>query len=222
MVPNHLSIRRKEGKMVKGEAGKAAAGESASGKTKSTVGKGTVGKGKSGEAKAPAALATASAPAASPAGEMLAEGDTAPAFALPDDRGTTVSLASFAGKTLVLYFYPKDDTSGCTKEAIDLEALRSDLEAKGARILGASPDSVASHAKFKTKHNLGFTLVSDEAKAMLAAYGVWVEKSMYGRKYMGVERTTFLIGPDGRIAKVWRKVKVPGHAAAVLAAVEAL
>ncbi len=204
--------------MVKGEAGKAAAGESAAVKSKPKP-KSTAGKVKSGEAEAPAAAD--SAPAASPAGKTLAEGDTAPAFALPDDRGSTISLASFAGRKLVLYFYPKDDTSGCTKEAIDLEALRAELDAKGASILGASPDSVASHAKFKAKHNLGFGLVSDEAKAMLATYGVWVEKSMYGRKYMGVERTTFLIGPDGRIAKIWRKVKVPGHATAVLAAVEA-
>jgi peroxiredoxin Q/BCP len=197
--------------MVKGEAGKAAASRAASGKSKPATGKaeGSAVKG------APAAAPT-------PAAEMLAEGDKAPEFALPDDHGGTASLASFAGKKLVLYFYPKDDTSGCTKEAIELEALRTTFETKGAVILGASPDSVASHAKFKAKHNLGFQLASDEAKAMLTAYGVWVEKSMYGRKYMGVERTTFLIGPDGRIARIWRKVKVPGHAAAVLAAVEAL
>lgn len=196
--------------MVKGEADKAAASQATAAKSKTAA-----GKGKSAEVKPPAATVP-------PTGKTLAEGDQAPAFALPDDSGGTVSLASFKGKKLVLYFYPKDDTSGCTKEAIDLEALRPELEAKGAAILGASPDSIASHTKFKAKHNLGFTLASDEAKAMLATYGVWVEKSMYGRKYMGVERTTFLIGPDGRIAKIWRKVKVPGHAAAVLAAVEAL
>ncbi len=155
-------------------------------------------------------------------GKKLAAGEKAPDFALPDDIGGKVSLASFAGKKLVLYFYPKDDTSGCTKEAIDFNGLRADFEKAGAAILGASPDSAASHAKFKAKHGLDLALASDEAKTMVEAYGVWVEKSMYGRKYFGVERTTFLIGPDGKIAKIWNKVKVPGHAAAVLAAVQAL
>ncbi len=155
-------------------------------------------------------------------GKKLAAGDKAPDFALPDDAGGQVSLASFAGKKLVLYFYPKDDTSGCTKEAIDFNALQPEFKKAGATILGASPDSAASHAKFKTKHGLDLALASDELKTMLEAYGVWVEKSMYGRKYFGVERTTFLIGPDGRIAKAWNKVKVPGHAAAVLEAVKAL
>jgi peroxiredoxin Q/BCP len=149
-------------------------------------------------------------------------GHKAPSFELPDDAGGKVSLASFAGKKLVLYFYPKDDTSGCTKEAIDFSGLRREFEKAGAAVLGVSPDPVASHAKFKAKHKLELALASDETKAMLEAYGVWAEKSMYGRKYMGVERTTFLIGEDGKIAQVWRKVKVPGHAAAVLAAVKAL
>jgi len=155
-------------------------------------------------------------------GKKLAPGDKAPDFALPDDAGGKVSLASFAGKKLALYFYPKDDTSGCTKEAIDFNGLKAEFEKAGAAILGASPDSAASHAKFKAKHNLDLSLASDESKAMLEAYGVWVEKSMYGRKYFGVERTTLLIGPDGKIAKIWNKVKVPGHAAAVLAEVKAL
>jgi peroxiredoxin Q/BCP len=181
------------------------------GKVKPEPGKSAASDGTAGKPEPAAATA-----------RPLAEGDYAPSFTLPCDSGGSVTLVSFAGTKLVLYFYPKDDTSGCTKEAIDLEALRAAFTAKGAAILGASPDSVASHAKFKAKHNLGFTLVSDETKAMLAAYGVWVEKSMYGRKYMGVERTTFLIGPDGRIAKIWRKVKVPGHAGEVLSAVEAL
>ncbi len=155
-------------------------------------------------------------------GKKLSPGDKAPDFDLPDDTGATISLASFAGKNLVLYFYPKDDTSGCTQEAIDLSGLRSDFKKAGAAILGVSPDSVASHVKFKTKHKLEIALASDEMKKMLTAYGVWVEKSMYGRKYMGVERTTFLIGKDRKIAAVWNKVKVAGHAAAVLAAVKAL
>ncbi|WP_284177062.1 peroxiredoxin [Rhabdaerophilum sp. SD176] len=152
----------------------------------------------------------------------LQAGDRAPEFSLPGDGGSTLSLATAAGRKLVLYFYPKDDTSGCTMEAKDFNALRAEFAAAGTEIIGVSPDSAASHDKFKKKYELGFALASDESKAMLEAYGVWVEKSMYGRKYMGVERTTFLIGPDGRIAKVWSKVKVPGHAAEVLAAAKAL
>ena len=154
--------------------------------------------------------------------KKLGPGDKAPDFELPGDAGTKISLASFAGKKLVLYFYPKDDTSGCTKEAIDFNGLRGEFKKAGAAILGVSPDPVASHARFKAKHKLEFALASDESKAMLEAYGVWVEKSMYGRKYMGVERTTFLIGKDGQIAMIWGNVKVPGHAEAVLAAVKAL
>jgi len=152
----------------------------------------------------------------------LEAGEAAPDFHLPDDQGKTLSLENFAGKKLVLYFYPKDDTSGCTKEAIAFDGLKQEFVAAGASILGVSPDSVASHLKFKTKHKLDLALGSDETKAMLETYGVWVEKAMYGRKYMGVERTTFLIGPDGKIAKIWRKVKVPGHAEAVLAEAKAM
>jgi peroxiredoxin Q/BCP len=150
------------------------------------------------------------------------QGDKAPDFTLPVDGGGSVSLQGFKGRKLVLYFYPKDDTSGCTQEAIDFNRLKKEFETAGAAILGASPDSAASHAKFKVKHGLDIALASDEAKAMLEAYGVWVEKSMYGRKYMGVERTTFLIDRAGVIAQVWNKVKVPGHAEAVLAAARAL
>jgi thioredoxin-dependent peroxiredoxin len=155
-------------------------------------------------------------------GKKLVPGDMAPNFALPDDAGAGISLAGFAGRKLVLYFYPKDDTSGCTKEAIEFNGLRGEFKKAGAEILGVSPDPVASHAKFKAKHNLKLALASDESKAMLEAYGVWVEKRMYGRKYMGIERTTFVIGRDGKIAAVWNQVKVPGHAEAVLAAVKAL
>lgn len=152
----------------------------------------------------------------------LAFGDTAPDFDLPDDAGGKVSLASFRDQLLVLYFYPKDDTSGCTREAIDFNALRGEFQKAGAAILGVSADSVASHERFKAKHKLELALGSDDSKTMLAAYGVWVEKSMYGRKYMGIERTTFLIGKDGKILAAWNKVKVPGHAAEVFAAVKAL
>jgi thioredoxin-dependent peroxiredoxin len=152
----------------------------------------------------------------------LEPGAKAPPFELPADGGARVSLASLKGKAVVLYFYPKDDTSGCTQEAIEFNGLRTDFEKAGAVVLGVSPDPVKMHDKFKAKYGLEFGLLSDETKEMLGAYGVWVEKSMYGRKYMGVERTTFLIDRDGQIARVWNKVKVPGHAAEVLAAVKAL
>jgi thioredoxin-dependent peroxiredoxin len=149
-------------------------------------------------------------------------GDAAPDFSLPADGGGSVSLATFTGKALCLYFYPKDDTSGCTKEAIAFNGLKSQFEAANAAIVGVSADSVASHDKFKKKYGLNFPLASDEAKDMLAAYGVWVSKSMYGRQYMGIERTTVLIDKAGKVAQVWSKVKVPGHAEEVLAAAQNL
>lgn len=152
----------------------------------------------------------------------LGEGMAAPQFTLPRDGGGTVSLSDFAGKKTVLYFYPKDDTSGCTVEAIDFTALRDEFAKAGTVVIGMSPDSAAKHDKFIAKHDLGVILAADEEKTALEAYGVWQEKSMYGKKYMGVERSTFLIGPDGKIAKVWRKVKVPGHAGEVLEAAKAL
>jgi peroxiredoxin Q/BCP len=152
----------------------------------------------------------------------LEAGMPAPDFALPRDGGGTLSLSDLRGKPAVLYFYPKDDTSGCTREAIDFSALRGEFDAAGALVVGVSPDSAKKHDKFKEKHQLTVDLVSDEEKTTLQAYGVWVEKSMYGRKYMGVERTTVLIGPDGVIVRVWPKVKVPGHAQDVLEAVKAL
>ena len=152
----------------------------------------------------------------------LAEGDPAPAFALPRDGGETVSLAGLNGKAVALFFYPKDDTSGCTKEAIAFTALLDAFEAAGCVVLGLSRDDVAKHEKFREKHGLGMALLSDEAGATCEAYGVWKEKSMYGRKFMGIERSTFLIDAEGKIAKIWRKVKVPGHAEAVLEAAQAL
>lgn len=152
------------------------------------------------------------------AASALKIGDHAPEFSLPGSDGRSQTLGGFAGSKLVLYFYPKDDTSGCTLEAIDFNRLRADFAARGAKIVGVSPDSPKSHDKFKAKHGLSLDLVSDEAKSMLAAYGVWVEKSMYGRKYMGVERSTFLIDATGTITKIWHKVKVAGHAEEVLAA----
>lgn len=152
----------------------------------------------------------------------LDKGIEAPDFELPRDGGGTIKLSDLRGRPVVLFFYPKDDTSGCTAEAIDFSALRPDFEKLGAVVIGMSPDTTKSHDKFKAKHELTVDLVSDSEKKTLEKYGVWVEKSMYGRKYMGVERSTFLIDKDGRIADVWRKVKVPGHAEAVLKAVEAL
>lgn len=155
-------------------------------------------------------------------GKKLGRGDKAPNFELPDDRQKLRTLKSYAGKKLVLYFYPKDDTSGCTKEALDFSALKPDFDKLGVAILGISPDSPDSHGKFKDKHKLTLDLASDPTKRMLEAYGVWAEKSMYGRKFMGVERTTFLIGPDGKIVEIWSKVRVPGHAEAVLEAARAI
>lgn len=152
----------------------------------------------------------------------LEVGQDAPRFELPRDGGGTLKLAELIGNPIVLYFYPKDDTSGCTAEAIDFSRLRPEFEKAGATVIGISPDSVKSHDKFKTKHGLAVDLVSDETRSTLETYGVWVEKSMYGRKYMGVERTTILIGRDGKIARIWAKVKVPGHAEEVLDAVRAV
>jgi len=152
----------------------------------------------------------------------LDTGDRAPDFTLAGAGGETISLDALLGRKTVLYFYPKDDTSGCTLEAQGFNALASDFASADAVVIGVSPDSVKSHDKFRAKYGLTFPLASDEGKAMLEAYGVWVEKSMYGRKYMGVERTTLLLDREGRIARVWPKVKVPGHAEEVLAAARAL
>jgi peroxiredoxin Q/BCP len=153
---------------------------------------------------------------------MLDAGAKAPDFELPADDGTRVKLSKLRGRPVVLYFYPKDDTSGCTREAKDFTALAADFEKAGAAVYGISPDSVASHDKFRCKHDLAVRLLADEEKSVATAYGVWVEKSMYGKKYMGVERSTFLIDGKGKLAAVWRKVSVPGHAEDVLAAVKAL
>jgi len=152
----------------------------------------------------------------------LQPGDKAPAFTLPGDGGAKLSLSALKGKTLVLYFYPKDDTTGCTKEALDFTAAQKAFDKLGAVVIGCSRDSAASHDKFKKKHKLSVSLAADEEGKVTEAYGVWVEKSMYGRKYMGIERTTFLIDGAGKIRQVWRKVKVPGHVAEVLAAAQAL
>lgn len=153
---------------------------------------------------------------------MLQDGDKAPDFELPAGSGDTLKLSRLKGKPVVLYFYPKDDTSGCTLEAKDFSKLAPDFRKAGVDVIGLSPDSVQSHQKFSKKYDLAVQLAADEDKAVATAYGVWVEKSMYGRKYMGVERSTFLIDSSGRIAKSWRKVKVPGHAEEVLTAARTL
>lgn len=152
----------------------------------------------------------------------LAMGDKAPDFRLTRDGGSTVALADFKGKKLVLYFYPKADTSGCTIEAKDFTRLHKDFVKAGVAVVGVSADPVKKQDAFKAKHGLATPLASDESHEMLMAYGVWGEKSMYGRKYMGINRTTVLIGTDGRIARVWPKVKIAGHAEEVLAAAKAI
>ena len=149
---------------------------------------------------------------------MIGEGDKVPALKTKLSDGTDLDLSS-PGQPLVLYFYPKDDTSGCTKEAQDFTELAGDFAKAGAKVVGLSRDAMKKHDKFIAKYDLKVPLASDEDGALSDAFGTWVEKSMYGRKYMGMERSTFLIGKDGRVAKAWRKVKVPGHAAEVLKAV---
>ena len=153
---------------------------------------------------------------------MLDSGDKAPTFTMPTDGGGTVSLKKLKGRKVVLYFYPKDDTPGCTKEACGFRDALPDFSAIDAEIIGVSKDSVAKHDKFKTKYELPFTLASDEDGSVCEAYGTWVEKSMYGRKYMGIDRATFLIDEKGVIRGAWRKVKVPGHVETVLQAAQEL
>ncbi len=148
-------------------------------------------------------------------------GDPVPAFDLPTPDGR-VSNVSLSGRPYVVYFYPKDDTPGCTKEAIAFTQLGPEFAKLGVEVLGVSKDSIAKHEKFRDKHQLGVSLASDEGGEACDAFGVWVEKSMYGRKYMGIERATFLVTPDGGIAEVWRKVKVTGHAETVLAAAKTM
>ncbi|MFL6788442.1 MAG: peroxiredoxin [Sphingomicrobium sp.] len=151
---------------------------------------------------------------------MITEGDKAPSITVTASDGSSINLAA-PGQPLVLYFYPKDDTSGCTREAQDFTALAADYARLGAKVVGVSRDPMKKHEKFISKYDLAVPLVSDEDGGISDAFGTWVEKSMYGRKYMGMERATFLIGSDGRVLKAWRKVKVPGHAQEVLNAAQA-
>jgi thioredoxin-dependent peroxiredoxin len=152
----------------------------------------------------------------------LSVGDKAPSFSLPATGGEPITLNDLEGRKVALYFYPRDDTSGCTLQAQQFQALKAQFSAADTEIIGVSADSVKSHDKFRRKHALDFPLASDEGKKVLQAYGVWVEKSMYGRRFMGIERTTVLIDRDGTIAGIWSKVKVPGHAEDVLEAAKAL
>ena len=148
---------------------------------------------------------------------MISEGDRAPAITVESSDGSKINLSS-PGQPLVLYFYPKDDTSGCTREAQDFTSLAGEFAKSGVKVVGVSRDPMKSHEKFIGKYGLAVPLASDEDGRISQAFGTWVEKSMYGRKYMGMERATYLISPDGRVAKAWRKVKVPGHAEDVLGA----
>ena len=153
-------------------------------------------------------------------GKVLTVGDKAPSFALLANGGNEISMESLLGKWVILYFYPKDDTSGCTKEAIEFTRLLKKFGKLGAVVVGVSKDDVETHDKFVKKHKLGVKLLSDVEGHLCESYGVWVEKNMYGRKYMGIERATFLINSEGMIDRIWRKVKVTGHAEAVLNAVK--
>ena len=178
------------------------------------------------EAKAPTASPvtkkTPAKPAPAPKGAAasagLAEGSKAPAFSLPDETGAVVSSSSLTGKPYVIYFYPKDDTPGCTKEACDFRDNLKAFNSAKVRVLGVSPDDSKRHAKFKERYGLNFTLLSDVDKTLISAYGIWLKKLNYGREYMGVQRSTFIIDKTGKIAKAWNGVRVPGHVEAVLAA----
>ncbi len=153
---------------------------------------------------------------------MIDAGSTFPSFELPADDGKTIGSKVLAGKPYVIYFYPKDDTSGCTLEGQEFSALAPKFQAAGARVIGVSPDSVKSHCKFRDKYELKVTLAADEDRTLIGALGLWVDKQMYGKVYQGVERTTYLVDGKGKVAQVWSKVKVPEHAAEVLTAVKAL
>jgi peroxiredoxin Q/BCP len=176
--------------------------------------------GKASQTAASKPLKQAAAKAAVKA--VLAEGAAAPAFRLPRDGGDSVSLSDFAGQKLVVFFYPRADTPGCTREAIDFTRLKSDFAAAQTAVLGVSADPVKAQEAFRNKHQLAIPLISDERHEMLEAYGAWGEKSLYGRTFMGIIRTTVLIGADGRLVRVWRNVRVDGHAEAVLEAARAL
>jgi len=191
------------------------AGRSAAAKSgKSPARKQTTSRGPSRKIAKPSATASSNRKAASRS--VLAEGEKAPAFRLPRDGGNTVSLQDFAGEKLVLFFYPRADTPGCTREAIDFTRLKDAFAAAGTAVVGVSGDAPKAQEAFRNKHQLAVPLASDEQHEMLEAYGAWGEKSMYGRTFEGIIRTTVLIGTDGKVIKIWRNVRVDGHADAVL------
>ena len=191
-------------------------------KTKAKTAKSKTTRENALKGKMPKPKAATTKSAAKESTGMLVAGATAPDFNLPRDGGGTISLADFAGQKLALYFYPRADTSGCTREAIDFSRLQTAFAKTNTQVLGVSADPVPAQDKFKAKYKLGIALASDEKHRMLEAYGVWQEKSLYGRKFMGIVRSTVLIGPDQRIARIWPKVFVDGHAEEVLAAAKAL
>jgi len=217
--------RMKTGKKpAKSPAAKATRARSAAA-AKAPAAKKSAGKttAKSRTARAPAEKSPAAkAPASAPRHQVLAEGAKAPAFRLPRDGGDTVSLADYAGSNLVLFFYPRADTPGCTREAIDFTRLANAFAESRTAVLGVSADPPKAQESFRNKHKLSVPLLSDEKHTMLEAYGVWGEKSMYGKVFQGILRTTVLIGPAGRVLRIWRHVKVDGHADSVLEAVRAL
>ncbi|WP_375160158.1 peroxiredoxin [Bradyrhizobium sp. RDT46] len=177
---------------------------------------------KSGSHKAASKQLNSSKSASATAKAGLAEGQKAPAFRLPRDGGDVVTLADYAGRKLVLFFYPRADTPGCTREAIDFTRLAGAFAAAGTAVLGISADPLKAQEKFRDKHGLGVPLISDEQHEMLEAYGAWGEKSMYGKSFLGILRTTILVGADGKVARIWRNVRVDGHADAVLEAARSL
>lgn len=172
------------------------------------------------KAGTPSSKSSKTGQAAAAGADHPAPGDLAPDFSLPTAGGGRVSLADYRGRTVVLYFYPKDDTPGCTQQAISFSEKADDFAAAGAVVIGVSRDSIAKHDAFAKKHGITIQLASDEDGAVCEAYGVWKEKSLYGRSFMGIERSTFVIGPDGRVTQAWRKVKVPGHCAVTLKAAQ--
>jgi peroxiredoxin Q/BCP len=191
---------------------------------RASAGKSTKTNAKAASHKAASKRLKSSEKAAKPAASApaLAEGQKAPGFRLPRDGGSVVTLADYAGQKLVLFFYPRADTPGCTREAIDFTRLKDAFTAAGTAVLGTSADPLKAQEKFRDKHSLGIPLISDETHEMLEAYGAWGEKSMYGKSFLGILRTTVLIGADGKVAKVWRNVRVDGHADEVLAAARSL
>ncbi|WP_407183395.1 peroxiredoxin [Bradyrhizobium centrosematis] len=201
-----------------------AATQTGSAKTRAPARKSAGTSAQAGSHKAASKQLNSSKSASTPAAakSALAEGHKAPAFRLPRDGGDVVTLADFAGQKLVLFFYPRADTPGCTREAVDFTRLAGDFAAAGTAVLGISADSLKAQEKFRDKHGLTVPLISDEQHKMLEAYGAWGEKSMYGKTFLGILRTTVLVGADGKVAKVWRNVRVDGHADAVLEAARSL